>query len=314
MNSCLKNEIPASPRFAGEAGGRRCRPLLGTFVEIVVKDDNTTQAHHARLDEPKARQAIDAAFAAIERVHTLMSFHDPDSEVSRLNRLAYNQKIFVSSETYEVLQYAKQLHELSDGVFDITIASQLIDSGLLPRHNFLKEHKNYSGTTADIELLPDGFVRFVQSMCIDLGGIAKGFAVDQAIETLKKNGIVSGLVNAGGDMRAFGQESWPVWVRHPKISGQFQPLPDLENAALATSANSYENESILAQIHGRTREFLRRPFSVSVRASSCVIADALTKVVMALAEQSESILSQLGAAAFIAYPDNRIVCYESVCQ
>ena len=292
MNLSLKNEI------------RRCRPLLGTFVEVAVEHD----------DYGQAQAAINAAFVAVERVHALMSFHDPESEVSRLNCSAAHQKVSVSSETYHVLKCAKEFHERTQGVFDITVATELMDRGLLPRHAFFKKQKDYCGRTKDIELLPERFVRFLRPLGIDLGGIAKGFAVDQAIEALKKSSVDSGCVNAGGDMRCFGDLERPVFVRHPKTPDQFLPLPELKDSALATSANSYvydENSSLVcAQIHGQTREPLISPMSVTVRARSCLTADALTKIVFALKKESAAVLSEFQAAAFIAYPDNKILCYD----
>lgn len=260
---------------------RRCCPLLGTFVEISVSHGDATQAH----------AAIDAAFAAIARVQALMSFHDPRSEVSQLNRCAAKEAVPVGPETYRVLEYAKFLHGRTGGIFDIAASGP-------------QEHR---GTTADIELRPDHCVHFSRPLRIDLGGIAKGFAVDQAVQVLQKEGMDAALVNAGGDMRCFGAQGMPVWVRHPAMPGQFVPLPALKNAALATSANSY---SASLHLHGRTKKPMRRPFSVSVRAASCLTADALTKAVLALGEGSIPVLSACDADAFIVYPDNRIIYLE----
>ncbi len=291
MNACLRNEI------------RRCRPLLGTFVEVAVKHDESDQAH----------TAINAAFVAVERVHNLMSFHDPQSEISRLNSLATHRKISVSFETYHVLKCAKELYERTQGIFDITVASELVDNDLLPKHTFFKKEKDYYGRTNDIELLPENFVRFLRPLKIDLGGIAKGFAVDQAIDALQVNGIADGFVNAGGDIRSFGEEEYPICVRHPKTPEKLLPLVSLKNSAFATSANSYQHRlGRIGCVHidGRTRKFLPRPFSVSVRAQSCLMADALTKVVFALGEESASLLTEFDACAFIVWPDNKIMYFE----
>ena len=292
MNLCLKNKI------------RRCRPLLGTYVEVAVEHDDSGQA----------QAAVNAAFAAVERVHQLMSFYDPESEISRLNCLAAQQDVVVSVETYHVLQRAKELYERTQGIFDITVAAELLERGVLPKPAFFKKQKDYYGRTKDIVLLPDRSVRFLQPLQIDLGGIAKGFAVDQAIEVLKQNGMDNGCVNAGGDMRCFGDEEQPVLVRHLLAPDQFLPLPALKDAALATSANFYEYEEkdplLCAQIHGQTRKPLLAPLSVSVRAQSCLVADALTKIVFALKKGSAAVLSEFGAAAFIVYPDDKILCYD----
>ena len=264
MNLCLKNEI------------RRCRPLLGTFVEVTVD-------HH---DAGQAQRAIDAAFAAIERVGHLMSFHDPQSEVSRLNRLAAHQNVFISCETYEVLRCAKELHERTEGIFDITVASELLDRGLLPNHAFLSGYKNYCGRTSDIELLPDGLVHFLRPLCIDLGGIAKGFAVDQAVEALEHNGIQNGLVNAGGDMHCFGVQEHPVLIRPPAVSAEFIFWPTLlKNAAMATSSvrtDSVFSKNLASAGHVKmpSGDFLKEVKTATVFAQKCLLADALTKVVL----------------------------------
>ncbi len=291
MTLSLKNKI------------QRCRPLLGTFVEITVE--------HA--DQREADAAMDAAFVAIERVQQLMSFHDAASEVSRLNRLAARENVFVSPETYEVIRWAKEFHERTNGIFDIAVAPELIALESLPRHAFLTDENNGNGRTRDIELRPNGSIRFLRPLYIDLGGIAKGFAVDKAVEVLKENGMESAVVNAGGDLRCFGEEEQPVWVRHPMNPGQLLPLPALKNAALATSANSYEKilgRALGTHIHGITRKLVQRSFSVSVRADSCLAADALTKVVLISGEEGASFLASFNAAVFIVYPDNRILFCE----
>jgi thiamine biosynthesis lipoprotein len=252
-------------------------------------------------DQELADEAIDAAFLEIASVQKLMSFHDPASEVSHLNRRAFQQDILVSPHTFQVLERAQEIYKMSGGVFDITASNA-------------RTHQ-YSGNSDDVLLMPGRRVRFLRPLHIDLGGIAKGFAVDQAIEVLQAKGILNGLVNAGGDMRCFGEQERSVWVRHPRNPGTLMPLPSLKNAALATSANSYPRRfirqiSASGHVHGRTRRNMRRLFSVSVRASSCLLADALTKVVLALGESAEPVLNKLAATAFIVYPDNRIACYE----
>ena len=279
MTSCSRIEI------------RRCRPLLGTFVEIT--------ASHS--------EAIQSAFAAIARIHTLMSFHDPGSDVSRLNRFAANRALPVSCETYEVLTCAKEIHATTGGVFDLAVAPELMRWGWLPGTPACRTR----GRTCDIALLPGRRVRFLRRMQIDLGGIAKGYAVDKAIEALRAHGARSGLVNAGGDLRYFGDRERQIWLRHPHAPGAFVRLPALKDVALASSANSYQRTRrsgriVCAHVDGRSRRPLLRPFSVSVRAASCLVADALTKVVLAFGDDSGPVLAQFNAMAYIARADNRL--------
>src|SRR5271154_375156 len=102
---------------------RRARPLLGTLVEVGVADRRPACQLHA---------AIDAAFACIERVHALMSFHLPDSELRRLNRDAVRHPQSVDPHTYAVFETALRIAELSDGAFDPCVAPRLEEWGLLP--------------------------------------------------------------------------------------------------------------------------------------------------------------------------------------
>ena len=101
---------------------RRARPLLGTIVEIQVAGSNEHVLH----------QAISAAFAEVARLHGLMSFHEPGSDVYRLNSTAKDGPVEVAPETYQVLETAAALHAASCGLFDISIAAELVARRQLP--------------------------------------------------------------------------------------------------------------------------------------------------------------------------------------
>jgi len=162
---------------------RRARALLGTFVEIEV----------AGAAPPAMQAAIDAAFAAVAEVHRLMSFHDGASDVGRLNRAAGRRPVAVHPWTYQVLQAAVELSQRSGGLFDVAVAPVLQDLGLLPslsRRGAPSSSVREPATTAAIALRPDRAVRFHHpALRIDLGGIAKGFAVDRAVEVLRARGM-----------------------------------------------------------------------------------------------------------------------------
>src|SRR6266851_1934957 len=174
---------------------RRARPLLGTLVEITVGGSTP----------PRAAPAIEAAFAAVERVHRLMSFHEAASDVSRLNRCAAREPVAVDPWTFAVLRESLELSRISDGAFDVTVGSELVRWELLPPPGEAGPSKGEgAGSWADLELLPLRRVRFRRPLIIDLGGIAQGFAVDRAIEPLRTAGMPWAVVNAGGDLRVFG--------------------------------------------------------------------------------------------------------------
>src|SRR5690349_1263313 len=108
---------------ADSAVVRRARPLLGTLVEISA----------AGVDERALVTAIGSAFSAVEKIQALMSYHDPFSELSRLNAAAHHEPTEVSAWTFAVLRTAQRLAAESDGVFDVTIAPRLASWGYLPR-------------------------------------------------------------------------------------------------------------------------------------------------------------------------------------
>jgi thiamine biosynthesis lipoprotein len=252
---------------------RRCRPLLGTFVEI---------AAHGK-DRQRVGRAIEAAFDAVARVHRLMSFHDPDSDVSRMNRHAFPKGVIVHPWTWKVMLAAQAFARESNGVFDVTIAS-----------------KANAISWGDIFLRRNCEVFFRRGLIVDLGGIAKGFAVDRAVAALKENGATAGIVNAGGDLRVFGSTSREVHLRDPISPTQFSGMLRLRNRAAATSANYFSPRAL---IDGQTRGAMTRQLSVSVAAADCMTADALTKIVFALREKSAPLLKRHGADALLLERD-----------
>ncbi len=272
---------------------RRARPLLGTFVEIAVAG--------AASDETEA--AVEAAFTAVATVHRLMSFHDDDSDVSRLNHYASSRPIAVHPWTCDVLRIAADLHRRSAGVFDIAVAPILQDLGLLPRHEAPPCTRAPSGRGDAVMLRADGQVRFRDGgVRIDLGGIAKGYAVDRAIVTLRAEGITAGVVNAGGDLAVFGPEPQPIHIRDPRAPWRMLAEVGLREGALATSGGRFDplasaevGES--AVIDPRTAAPVRRIAGATVRAPTCVMADALTKIVMAIGEDAAPLLAHYGASA-----------------
>ena len=271
---------------------RRCRPLLGTFVEITARG----------LPSARLHTAIDTAFAAIERVQARMSFHVETSDITRLNRLAVRRAVTVDEWTFTVLADACRIAQLSGGAFDITVAPTLVSWGLLPRPP--GRRWNRAASWEDIELLPNNRVRFRRALAVDLGGIAKGFAVDQAVAALQTAGAQAGLVNAGGDLRVFGEVARKIHIRHPAHPGLLLPYFNLRDEAVATSSPGFSRHPWRGRIvshlvHAATRTPHLAPVSVSVRAPRCALADALTKVVLAAEPLAEPVLAAFGAHALV---------------
>jgi thiamine biosynthesis lipoprotein len=275
---------------------RRARPLLGTFVEI--RSSGATRAATER--------SIDAAFAAIGSVHRLMSFHDAGSDVGRLNREAHDRAVAVDPWTYRVLETALDLHRRSGGAFDIAVAPTLQRLGLLPRHPGDAQGAPAETATSDtIELLPQCHVRFHHpALKIDLGGIAKGFAVDRAIDVLRGCDQSSGLVNAGGDIAAFGATAEMIDIRDPRHPGRSLCQVEIANAALASSAGRFDPLQSADAFRSTTidpasLEPVAEFAGASVRAPSCIIADALTKIVLINGKKAAGLLQAYAASALI---------------
>ncbi len=269
---------------------RRARPLLGTYVEVLAQ---------AR-DESCARRGMHAAFAAIAEVQRLMSFHEATSDVSRLNRDAFRKPVNVHAWTWQVLARAQEFAVASRGAFDVTVAPLLSKWGYLP--TWYESDK--AATFRDIILLPHGVVRFARPLSIDLGGIAKGFAVDCAVEAMRAEGIDSGTVNAGGDLCAFGDEAQKIYLRDPAKPGEAAGVVSLQNRAIATSGVYYSRKThrgvaVSPLINGRTRRPFVSAISVAVSAPNCLTADALTKIVLARGKASCAILRSCQADAVI---------------
>lgn len=259
----------------------RCRPLLGTFVEVTV---------------PRcAASAIDTAFAAIDHVQQRTSFHYEASDLARLRRARPGDLVEVAPETVAVLRIAVELYRQSEGLFDVTIGRELVRAGFLPRPAAYRPGR-FSGSAADIEIVDDRHVRCHRAVLIDLGGIAKGFAVDRAVEALQSAGVFEGLVNAGGDLRMFGDREWEIQLRDADETVRWQVM--LADCAIASSANLVNRHKRLGRVHtphiGFRRTSVLANKRTSVVAELCVIADAMTKIAIADRDLAKRLLPQYG--------------------
>ena len=272
---------------------RRAQPWLGTLVEITIAD---------ALGDAELISSFNHAFARVADVHRLMSFHDPESDVSRINRAAIGEPVEIHAHTYAVIRCALAMAAATGGIFDVTCAPKLVEWGYLPMPaGDLPEH--VPGGSALV--LQDGYrIKKTSAACIDLGGIAKGYAVDLALAALQQSGIRSACVNAGGDLRAFGDIAYPVVIRHPLNPHAAGLQTELREQALATSGTYFTRKRIdgrecSALVNGANSQAVNASFSASIRAPTCMLADALTKVVMASADARHPVLERFGAAASI---------------
>lgn len=263
---------------------RRARPWLGTIVEIASDD----------------LQAIEAGFSAIAHIHARMSFHEDDSDLAALRDALPGNVVAVDAETVRVLRLALELYRASDGLFDVSIGRQLVATKFLPRVTS-RPLNYYNGTTADTEIVDDTHIICHRPIMIDLGGIAKGHAVDMAVAAMRAAGARQGIVNAGGDLRVFGGAAETIWLR--RADGQLGPSLNAQNIAVASSSNLLSRRTLRGGDHsphiGYTRKAMLIDDTITVTAPRCAYADAMTKIAMANVALAERLLATVGGAVIV---------------
>ena len=251
----------------------RQKPLLGTFVEISAEG----------TDRAGTLAAITAAFGVIEHIHQSLSFQNGDSDLTRLNR-ARGAWVDLPSDALRLLRLARAMGRASGGLFNATVGGQMVALGVLPDHGFGAYLP--VGSADDTEI--DGSrARLRRGVLVTLDGIAKGYAVDRAVRVLKRHGVASGIVNAGGDLRVFGDIAEPVSRR--ELDGSLTPVGLLKAGALATSMrHQVPDDRFPGHIVGAGGSGV-----FTVMAAQAWRADALTKVA-SLAAAPEAMIARLG--------------------
>ncbi|MEO7099409.1 MAG: FAD:protein FMN transferase [Luteolibacter sp.] len=264
---------------------RRSRPLLGTFVEISLRGGNAA--------------VFSAAFERIEHVQRCMSAHSADSDLAEIARAAHRGWVTVDSTTAEVIRLSLKWAEASEGAFDpIRSGVELVHQQRRPW--FFDELPNRAATWRDLEI--DGRnVRATRPLALDLGGVAKGYAVDLAAETIAVQGC-SGVVNAGGDLRFIGDEERTAFVKKPDAGGGLFELREIPFPALATTG-SYafsEDGANLDLIDSANADPVSSDISITVFAGNCMLADAMTKAVLNFpADRAADLLKKYHCSALI---------------
>jgi thiamine biosynthesis lipoprotein len=283
---------------------------MGTFVEITVLG----------VEERKAGEAIDAAFAEVDKVNELMSSYIPQSQVSRISRMAGLKALPADSSLLEILQEAERYSKLSGGAFDVTVGPLIKlwgfykKEGKTPASEEIAEARNIVGYENISVDLAEGTVYLAKKgMLLDLGGIAKGWAVDRAVEKLKELGIRDALINAGGDIYALGDKSgnnWTIGVRKPDNTGIYCKVAVADRAVVTSGC--YER---YLKVNGERHCHIINPgtgmpvkhfYSVTVIAGNAADADALATSVMVMgAEKGIDLLEKIpGLEGMILFPSD----------
>ncbi len=260
---------------------REKRLMMGTYAEITASD----------------KRALDLGFTELKRLEALLSKYDPESEIFKLN---IQGKAKVSPDTRDILQKAVYFYRLTDGAFDITVAPLVELWGFkdgnyrLPEPQQIERALSLVGSDK-INFVKDDFVVefLVSGMQVDLGAIAKGYAVDCAAAKIRAAGITSGLINLGGHIYAIGRngnQPWRVGVRKPDKKGIARAIK-LTDSAVATSGD-YEQFFVSGAkryshiIDPRTGyPAVTGINSVTVVAADCLTADALATGLFVLGQK-----------------------------
>jgi thiamine biosynthesis lipoprotein len=251
------------------------------------------------LEEGEAGPLMDLAFAAIDRVDTLLSRHLEASELSRINRLAGGRAVAAAPELLQVLERAQHFAGLSGGAFDVTVGavSRLWDfpeARVPPPADRLAAALPLVGyRQLQVE---EGRVRFLRpGMYLDLGAAGKGFAADQAVAALQGAGAACGLIDVSGNIRCWGRkpDGWPwrLGVQHPRLPGQYFEVEDFGLPALATSGDyeqyfEYRGERFHHLLDPATGYPARRALSATVWAETATDADILSTAVFVLGPEA----------------------------
>jgi len=256
--------------------------IMGTFVEVISPDKN----------------AAEIVFGAIKRIDALLSKYKDDSEVSRLNKQGH---LKTSLETFFIIKQSKEFYQASDCAFDITVGPLIDLWGFtdkkynLPKKEEIKKALNSVGSDKIILNSSNNMIEFkLPGMKIDLGGIAKGFALDYAAIKLKKSGIKSCLINAGGQVYALGAKfgkPWRVGILNPRSKAGVKKILELKDQSVSTSGD-YEqyfikdNKRYCHILNPKTGYSADSGvLSVTVIAPSGLVADALSTAIFVLGRE-----------------------------
>lgn len=239
---------------------RRAQPRLGTLLEISLR--------HA--DAAAGAAALQAGFEQAAHLQAQLSRFEPSSDIARFNALDLGQDLILCPAAQRVLSAAAWLRAFTQGSFDISQGSGCWGWRLA--------RGRISKTMAGTQL--------------DLGGIAKGFVVDRLIAQLRRAGCAWAAVNAGGDLRVFGEQALPLWLRDERQGG----LREIGSLADGAFASSYYGPGCRSRLQGAVPDL---DVQVAVAAPSALWADALCKLVALGHERQSALLERLQAQAWI---------------
>jgi len=267
------------------------RVLMDTFVQIVVYDQH--------LPEKQIHQIINLCFDQIEQIEAIVNNYNDSSAIAYINRNASRSAVRLDSVLLKVISAGQRISEQTDGAFDLSIASvkqlwPFSEEQPSPPHPDSIRRALGRVDYRMISIHQDSIRFLIPGMQLDLGGIAKGFAIDQALQFLQSHGLNDVMVNAGGDLRAtvseLTQGKRRIWIRHPRHDGQLFGSFPMDNGSVATSGDYqrfFETDSIRYHhiLDPKTGYPARQCVSVTIYTSDAMTADALATAVFVLGHE-----------------------------
>jgi thiamine biosynthesis lipoprotein len=320
--ACLEAAVPRpspdaafAPSAAAPGPGasaRRARLAMGTTLEITV---------HAETDA-RASEAIDAAFAEVERLEAILSTFRESSEVSRLNRSAGGEFLPASPELLDLLARSRELSRRTHGAFDsatgplVALWRRAVDGGGWPTDAAIETARALAGIGA-IETDPEhGRARLVRAgAALDFGGIGKGYALDRAAAVLESRGIARALLDFGGQVLALdpppGKVAWRIELRDAKRPESIRGTLELVRASLATTADYERGREIAGRrishvLDPRTGRPVEGLLGASVLAGTATEADALSTALFVLGpEPGARLAREIGVSVLLVPSDGQ---------
>lgn len=226
--------------------------LISHPMAIMGTETTLIDVVNSPKDKRAAEEALLKAEAKLRSVETLMSNWLTESEISVFNRAEASQEMILSKETLDVLKASRKAYDETQGAFDITCRPQIELWKEAGKQNTLpsEEDKRFALEESNwnlIELTDKGAIKKCQTVRVDLGGVAKGYGIDLALDEMKKTGVAGALVDVGGDMACFGTppegDGWVIDVKspfgegHPKYPTGFLGRIQIQEGAVCTSGN-----------------------------------------------------------------------------
>lgn len=263
---------------------KRTQILLGTVVDIQIRD----------IDEQKSENAINKAFAEVKRIDDLFTTYNEESPVWKINN-STDSIISVDPEIYSLIVLCDSITKISNGSFDISLDNLTKTWGFYSDNPHLPQKAEIDSASLtcgwkNVRFLGKNKIIRIKKVGLNFGAIAKGYAIDKAVDVLKKFGIKEALVNAGGEISTIGND-WIVGIQHPRETNAIIKKLKLNDYTVATSGDYekfFEKDGIRYHhlLDPKTGYPSKGLQSVTITNKTNTIGDALATAVFVMGKEN----------------------------